>query len=133
LTASSGDVSLENKIASVNYKDAGVDSVLVNGTLKVNADYKISSTSSKELDIRYFKLLLSGYDNNHDYSADYNAQKQKVDALILFADAPVADEIGVQYFSLGGIQIDAPKAGEIVIKRSILSNGESVSEVELIK
>jgi len=133
LTATSGDASLENKIASVSYKDAGVDSLLVNGTLNVNADYKISSTSSKELDIRYFKLLLSGYDKNHDYSADYNAQKQKVDALILFADAPVADEIGVQYFSLGGIQIDAPKAGEIVIKRSILSNGESVSEIEMIK
>ena len=133
LTATSGNASLQNKIGSVSYKDAGVDSLLVNGTLNINADYKISSTSSKELDIRYFKLLLSGYDKNHDYSADFNDQKSKVDALILFADAPVADQIGVQYFSLGGIQIDAPKAGEIVIKRTILSDGQVDSQIELIK
>ena len=133
LTITSGDVSLENKIGSVSYKDSGIDSVKVSGNLNITANYKISATSSKELDIRYFKLLLNGYDKNYDYSADFNTQKSKVDALILFADAPEAAEIGVQYFSLGGILIEAPQPGEIVIKRSVLSNGEAVSEIELIK
>jgi len=108
--------------------------VLVPAGSDLTITYTITGASgSGHVDIAGAGLILTGAQVSADYAKLIADQENKVNEAILFADAPVADEIEVQYFSLGGIQIDAPKAGEIVIKRSILSNGESVSEIELIK
>ena len=132
LTTSSGDVSVENKIVSINYKDAGNDSILVAGDLNIQVDFKIGSTSSKELDIRYFKLQLHGIDANHSYNVDLDDQKAKVDRLVTFADAPL-QESGAQYYNLNGIKVSAPKAGDIMIRRSVSGNGKANVEKVLIK
>lgn len=52
--------------------------------------------------------------------------------MITFTDAPV-QQASVEFFNLSGIQIDAPKAGEIVKKRTILNDGNAVVEKVLAR
>ena len=113
-----------------NNKTVGVDSVKVSTTLKFSL--KQTSGSSSMFDIRYFVLYLRGQQQGVDYAALVTAQEAKVADLLTFADAPAAEE-SVQYFNLGGAPIAAPKAGDIVIKRTVLSNGTAVVEKVLVK
>ena len=108
-----------------NNKDAGVDSVKVSDKLEFSL--KQTSNSTSMLDFRYFILRLRGQQSGVDYAALATAQEAKVADLITFADAPAA-EAGVQYFNLGGAPVEALKAGDIVIKRTVLSNGDTVVE-----
>ena len=113
-----------------NNKTVGVDSVKVSANLKFSL--KQTSGSSSMFDIRYFVLYLRGQQQGVDYAALATAQEAKVTELITFADAPAA-KAGVEYFNLGGAPIDAPKAGDIVIRRTVLSNGTAVVEKVLVK
>ena len=128
-------VSIELKGSkSTSPKIFSQENVLVPTGSDLKITYTITGASgSGHVDVSGAGLILTAAHASADYDSLIAAQETKVNELILFADAPVADVIGVQYFSLDGIQIEAPKAGEIVIKRSILSNGEAVSEIELIK
>jgi hypothetical protein len=71
-------------------------------------------------------------DTKVNYADLVTAQEAKVADLLTFVDAPAA-EAGVQYFNLGGAPIAAPKAGDIVIKRTVLSNGNAIVEKILVK
>ncbi len=113
------------------YKEVGIDSVMVDDSLKVTAA-QTSGSSSSEVDFRYFVLRLRGADAAYDYAKAVSDQKAKLAGLITFADAS-DEETDVQYFSLGGIQITAPKAGEVVIRRITLSDGTVVAEKILVK
>ena len=128
-------VSLELKGSkSASPKTFSQENVWVSAGSDLKITYTITGASgSGHVDVSGAGLIITDADSTANYAALIREQQAKVDELILFADAPEADVIGVQFFSLDGIQIEAPKAGEIVIKRSILSNGEAVSEIELIK
>ena len=69
---------------------------------------------------------------NHSYNVDLDDQKAKVDRLVTFADAPL-QESGAQYYNLNGIKVSAPKAGDIMIRRSVSGNGKANVEKVLIK
>ena len=115
-----------------NYKNVSVDSIKVSGNTVINI--KQTSASGSEFDMRYFFLILRG-SLDVDYAALATAQETKLADLITFV-APVsnaADAVAVQYYNLNGVQIAAPEAGKIVIKRTILSNGASIVEKILVK
>jgi hypothetical protein len=98
--------------------------------------YRISSASgSGHVDVTGVNLYLTKADPKYNYSELAAAQETKLAEMITFV-APVAfaaDAVAVQYFNLNGVQIAAPEAGKIVIKRTILSNGVSIVEKILVK
>ena len=109
------------------------DSVWVTKGSPLTATYTITGASgSGHVDVSGLVLELMNPDKDVDYAALATAQEAKVNGLITFADAPAA-KVGVEYFNLGGAPIDAPKAGDIVIKRTVLSNGTAVVEKILVK
>ena len=110
-------------------KEVGVDSIIVKNNLKLLLSQ--TSSSSSMFDIRYFVLRLRGIDSSCDFSAAIAAQQKKLGEIITIVDAPV-QSAGVQYFNLSGMQIAAPKAGEIVIRRTV-RDGKAVVEKVLIK
>ena len=113
-----------------SYKVMSTDSVKIAGTTKLNI--KQTSDSDSEFDMKYFVLYLQGPQAGFDYAAALKSQETKVADMITFADAPV-QQASVEFFNLSGIQIDAPKAGEIVIKRTILNDGNAVVEKVLAR
>ena len=98
--------------------------------------YRISSASgSGHVDVTCVNLYLTKADPKFNYTELATAQEAKLAEMITFV-APVAvaaDPIAVQYFNLNGVQVLAPEAGKVVIKRTILSNGKSVAEKILVK
>jgi hypothetical protein len=114
-----------------NFKKVGIDSVLVAGNLEYTIDQK--SSSSGEFDMREAVLILRYKSEYADYATLAAAQEQKLAGLITFVPEVAAKAIAVQYFNLNGVQIAAPEAGKIVIKRTILSNGDSIVEKILVK
>jgi len=109
-----------------NYKEVGMDSVLVVGNLSLNLSQ--TSSSSSEFDIRYFILRLRGMNPDADYDALLEAQQE----LLTIVDANKALEAGVEYFTVGGMKLDAPKAGQILIRKTT-QNGKVVVDKVLIK
>ena len=110
-----------------NYKEVGKDSVLVVGDLSLNLSQ--TSGSGSEFDIRYFILRLRGM--NPD--ADYEALIEKQQELLTIVDAGKAARAGVEYYTIGGMKLDAPKAGQILIRKTTQSNGKVVADKVLIK
>ena len=112
------------------YTNAVKDSVKIAGKTTIKIDQ--TSGSGSEFDMRYFILSLRGALDT-DYAALVSAQEAKLTDLITFVPEVAADAVAVQYFNLNGVQIAAPEAGKIVIKRTILSNGVSIVEKILVK
>ena len=107
-----------------NYKEVGKDSLLANGNLAITI--KQTSASGSEFDIRYFIVRMRGLDEAANYVMLEASQAEKLNDLLeglTFVDS-AAEVVADQYFNLSGAQIDAPQAGQIVIKRSLKSNGE---------
>ena len=114
-----------------NYQEVGKDSMNISGKLAI--EFKQTSASGSEFDMRYFIVRLRGLSLTADeYAALIPAQEAKIAELISFADAPVAKTARVQYFNLNGVEVDSPKAGDIVIKRSV-ENGKAKVEKILVK
>lgn len=113
-----------------NYKEIGQDSIMVAGNFMFQINQ--TSQSSSEFDIRYFILRLRGLDKNYDYASAINAQEAKLEDLITFADAS-ASEVKVQYYNLAGVEIDSFKQGEILIRKTTLSDGSVVVDKILVK
>lgn len=93
------------------------------------------ASGSGHVDITCVNLYLTKADPKCDYAALVTAQEAKLADMITFV-APVvvaAEPIAVQYYNLNGVQVLAPEAGKVVIKRTILSNGKSVAEKILVK
>ena len=91
-----------------------------------------TSQSNSEFDIRYFILRLRGLDANYDYAAAIQTQEAKLEDLITFADAS-ASEVSVQYYNLAGVEIDSFRQGEIIIRKTTLSDGSVVVDKILVK
>ena len=109
------------------------DSIWVTKASPLTATYTITGASgSGHVDVNGLVLELMNPDTKVNYADLVTAQEAKVADLLTFVDAPAA-EAGVQYFNLGGAPIAAPKAGDIVIKRTVLSNGNAIVEKILVK
>ena len=68
-----------------------------------------------------------------DYAAAAVEQKAKVEELITVVNAAELKVANVELFSLGGMKIDAPKAGQVVIRKTTQSNGKIVVDKVLVK
>jgi hypothetical protein len=111
------------------YKEVGIDSVLVAGKLTYTINQK--SNSSSEFELREAVIRLQGINPATDYAAAVTAQQAKLNDLITFVGAPTLKE-SVEFYNLSGMKINAPKAGEIVIRKTT-SNGKVVVDKVLIK
>ena len=56
-----------------------------------------------------------------------------MDELMTIVDARQAVKAGVEYYTVGGMKLDAPKAGQILIRKTTQSNGKVVMDKVLIK
>lgn len=100
-----------------DYIDLMLDSVLVNDTLVYKIDQQ--SSSSEEFDLRGAVLRLSAPDAEFDYSdAVIAAHELKLNEAITIVDAPKAVADNVEYFTLSGIKLAAPRSGEILIRKT---------------
>ena len=111
------------------YKEVGIDSVLVAGTLTYTIDQK--SSSGSEFEMREAVLRLDGMNPKCDYDAVVTAQEAELVNLITFVGAPTLNE-SVEYYNLGGMKINNPKSGEIIIRKTT-KNGKVVVDKVLIK
>jgi len=68
-----------------------------------------------------------------DYEGELAALEQKLGELMTIVDARQAVKDGVEYYTIGGIKLDAPKAGQILIRKTTQSNGKVVMDKVLIK
>lgn len=132
---SEADTVYTDKVINLNggkntvFKDIVLDSVYVNGTLYYKIDQK--SSSSGEFDMRGAVLRLTAPDSEFNYDGVVTTQQAELNQLITIVDAPV-QKAGVQYYNLGGMQVDAPKSGEILIRKTV-QGGKVVVDKVLIK
>lgn len=68
-----------------------------------------------------------------DYAAAAVEQKAKVEELITVVNAAELKVANVELFTIGGMKIDAPKAGQIVIRKTTQANGKVVVDKVLVK
>ena len=114
-----------------NYKEVGADSVKIAGNMTITINQ--TSDSGSEFDMRYFIIRLRGLNPDIDYNELYDAQEEKLDGLLTVVDARQASQAGVEYYTVGGIRLDAPKAGQILIRKTTQANGKVVMDKVLIK
>ncbi|MBO7049740.1 MAG: hypothetical protein J6W42_03895 [Bacteroidaceae bacterium] len=132
---SEADTVYTDKVINLNggkntvFKEIVLDSVYVNGTLYYKIDQK--SSSSGEFDMRSAVLRLTAPDSEFSYDGVVTTQEAELTQLITIVDAPV-QKAGVQYYNLGGMQVDAPKSGEILIRKTV-QGGKVVVDKVLIK
>lgn len=79
-----------------------------------------------------WSLKLKSKIDGFDYAAAAAEEQTNLNALLTFVDAE-AEAVAVSYYSIDGIQIDAPKAGAIVIKVTEFANGDRLVEKILVK
>lgn len=110
--------------------NAFVDSIAVNdGKISINLSVP-SFNSWVRLD--NWSLKLKSKIDGFDYAAAAAEEQTNLNALLTFVDAE-AEAVAVSYYSIDGIQIDAPKAGAIVIKVTEFANGDRLVEKILVK
>jgi len=68
-----------------------------------------------------------------DYASLADDLEAKLDELLTIVDSRQAVKEGVEYYTIGGIKLDAPKAGQILIRKTTQSNGKVVMDKVLIK
>ena len=68
-----------------------------------------------------------------DYAAAATAQQTALDELITVVDPVQVKAAKIEYFTLDGVKVVAPKAGAVSIKVSTLPNGKRIVEKVLVK
>ena len=102
------------------------------------------------IDIDYVIESGSGSPNTDDFSLTYVGKnddplfqqfwqqlldnaKSELDNLVTIVDKAKAVAAGVEYYTISGIKLNAPKTGEILIRKTTKSNGKVVVDKVLIK
>lgn len=109
-----------------------LDSVRVkdNNTMIINYTVDSKNTSDNII-MNSVMLKLTAPDDKADYEALVAAQETKLAGLITFVGTPTQDA-SVEYYNLGGMKINNPKSGEIIIRKTI-QNGKVVVDKVLVK
>ena len=104
----------------------------------------------QSIDIDYVIESGSGSPNTDDFSLTYVGKnddplfqqfwqqlldnaKSELDNLVTIVDKAKAVAAGVEYYTISGIKLNAPKTGEILIRKTTKSNGKVVVDKVLIK
>jgi len=134
-TVDKTDKKLTAPAKSTSRKVYYIDSVQVVEGKALTLSYEITGASgSGAANVIGASLLLRNPDTSVSYADLVTAQEAKLADMITFAAPVVAvSPVAVQYFNLNGVQVLAPEAGKVVIRRTILSNGKSVAEKILVK
>ena len=87
-----------------------------------------------------FKLVYKGknedpwfYEANNYYAALLANAQSELDNLVTIVDKAKAVAAGVEYYTISGIKLDAPKAGQILIRKTTNANGKVVVDKVLVK
>ena len=108
------------------------DSIRVKDGSPMTISYTVTSGSSSDnVIVNGVILRLTNPDDKASYADLVAAQQTKVNGLITFVGAPVMKE-SVEYYNLGGMKINNPKSGEIIIRKTIRNGKVEVDKV-LIK
>lgn len=123
------DQTLAKKAVATTYS---FDSVKINGNV-LQLRYKLSSASnSNHVHFAGVGLEIECPIEGVDYSSAAEACKAELDAIATFVDTPAAS-VQTRYYGIDGRMIDAPKAGQIAIRKTALENGSTVVEKILVK
>ena len=109
----------------------GIDSILVAENDTVAIDFILQSGDGWSRADNFF-LSFRPVDGI-DYAELADAAENKLNELMTIVDARKAVQAGVEYYTVGGIKLDAPKAGQILIRKTTQSNGKVVMDKVLIK
>ena len=126
--------SLRNSRKTTGAYKVQLDSAVVaDGTLSI--EYTLS-TGSGGANADNFGLYFIAPAKGVDYAVLATALeaelKTKLDSRATFVNAPVAAGARVEYYTVGGMKIDAPKAGEVIIRKTT-KNGKVVVDKILVK
>ena len=126
-------VSGSTKARTGAYKVQLDSAVVADGTLSI--EYTLS-TGSGGANADNFGLYFIAPAKGVDYAVLATALeaelKTKLDSRATFVNAPVAAGARVEYYTVGGMKIDAPKAGEVIIRKTT-KNGKVVVDKILVK
>lgn len=123
------DETLSKKNAATSYK---FDSIQINGN-ELQLRYKLSSASgSGNVHFAGVGLIIECPVEGVDYAGAAAGIKAELDAIATFVDTP-ATSVQTRYYGIDGRMIDAPKAGQIAIRKTALGNGSTVVEKILVK
>ncbi len=122
---------VEYKILKNSGKENQFNDSIVVSDGKMDIKFTIGSGSgwSYADDFQLIFRPLEGF----DYDAAIDDLEAKLSELMTVVDARQAVKEGVEYFTIGGIKLDAPKAGQILIRKTTQSNGKVVVDKVLMK
>lgn len=133
----------ENKVItlSANGKSAVMDDNNATvGSLKIDS---IAVTDSLKIDLIVMSqngwsradnfTLAFRPDKSFDYGAAVAEEEAKLTQLLTIVNSAKAVAANVEYFTLGGVQVSAPKAGQILIRKTTNANGKVVTDKVLLK
>ena len=72
-------------------------------------------------------------DKSFEYGDAITAEQAKLTQLLTIVNSAKAVAANVEYFTLGGVQVAAPKAGQILIRKTTNANGKVVTDKVLLK
>ncbi|MBR5707108.1 MAG: hypothetical protein IKX55_06005 [Bacteroidaceae bacterium] len=108
------------------------DSIRVKDNSNMTLTYAVQSKSSSDkIIIDGAVLKLTAPDDKANYDDLVADQENKLKGLITFVGAPT-QKASVEYYNLGGMKIDNPKSGEIIIRKTT-QNGKVVVDKVLVK
>jgi len=133
LRISTDSTALDIKLAKNSTGIQGQDSVLVSEGSKLAAKFdNTSASSSGTYHVNRMSLTMTAPDAAYDYTNAAAAAKNAFTEIRTFVgDVKAAGN--VKYYNLNGVQMNAPKAGQIAIRKTILDNGKTVNEKILVK
>ena len=109
-----------------------IDSVGVKDNNAMTINFTVNSKiSSDDIIMNSVVLKLTAPDDKANYEDLVATQEKKLTDLITFVGAPT-QKASVEYYNLGGMKIDNPKSGEIIIRKTT-QNGKVVVDKVLIK
>ena len=123
-----------DKSAVMNDKNATVgaltiDSIAVTDSLKIDLVVMSENGWSRADN---FSLAFRP-DKSFEYGDAITAEQAKLTELLTIVNSAKAVAANVEYFTLGGVQVAAPKAGQILIRKTTNANGKVVTDKVLLK
>jgi hypothetical protein len=131
LTVKTLDKSYVGEATEKGAQKLAVDSIMVAENDSVNIHFMLRSQNGWSRADNFF--LTFHPDEDYDYEEAIDALEDELNELMTVVDARQAVKEGVEYFTVGGIKLDAPKAGQILIRKTTQSNGKVVMDKVLIK
>ena len=138
--------------SGVNSANLTVVSDVQTYTKDIKSDGKMDDILVLEqaIDIDYVIESGSGSPNTDNFSLTYVGKnddplfqqywqqlldnaKSELDNLVTIVDKAKAAKAGVEYYTISGIKLDAPKAGQILIRKTTNANGKVVVDKVLVK